>query len=501
MAVNSYLICEMLDSYVTKKLQRCTTECRIKYAMIYNPQIPMKSDTAYIVVDIEQFPVEKQEDKCLLITLGKLEEQVLKSTVHDVICVDKEYGLGRLYENIHEIFEYYNSWEEKMGNLLMQGCTLNELCSISVPYFQNPLTVQEENYEIIGVGETEEIAYPYDFRERGTDYLAETWINSALKKEKEVFGRKGPFEFNYVKEHSSLLYNIFQDEKYIAQICIDANHQKFVMQDYIRICILAKYVKQYLKYNVSRQSGTKNRFRLQLLQFINGDDTKAVLEVSLAKNHWSEKDQYICCAITKLQDETKSMSLDYFCHRWETQIPRSICFGENSNIYLLINIGKSKKLEEAMREKLEQLAGENKSQIGISEVFVDFFKCRNYYEQAKAALRLGEEFMKNEKVIEFAANCLDYVIKYGTHAMPIDVFVPKGLKQLMLYDKSTDSELCKTLQVYLQNNLNVTETGNALFLHRSTLKYRIQRIKEIMESELEDYKEQIYLQILLFELL
>lgn len=53
----------------------------------------------------------------------------------------------------------------------------------------------------------------------------------------------------------------------------------------------------------------------------------------------------------------------------------------------------------------------------------------------------------------------------------------------------------KTLRVYLDHNLNTVQSAKALFIHRSTFLYRLERIKAILETDLEDPEELFYLNL------
>ena len=51
---------------------------------------------------------------------------------------------------------------------------------------------------------------------------------------------------------------------------------------------------------------------------------------------------------------------------------------------------------------------------------------------------------------------------------------------------SFGSELERTIEAFLSHNLRVDQTAAALFLHRSTLKYRLRRYQELTGMELKD---------------
>ena len=49
--------------------------------------------------------------------------------------------------------------------------------------------------------------------------------------------------------------------------------------------------------------------------------------------------------------------------------------------------------------------------------------------------------------------------------------------------------------MYLKNHLNAVQPARDLYIHRSTFLYRLKRIKAILESDLTDCDELLYLMI------
>ena len=66
---------------------------------------------------------------------------------------------------------------------------------------------------------------------------------------------------------------------------------------------------------------------------------------------------------------------------------------------------------------------------------------------------------------------------------------------LTYQDSSTGTQLNETLRVYLQNHQSATKTAAALYIHRSTLLYRIEKIEAALKSDLTDPDELLYLML------
>ncbi|MEN8076397.1 PucR family transcriptional regulator ligand-binding domain-containing protein [Clostridioides difficile] len=68
----------------------------------------------------------------------------------------------------------------------------------------------------------------------------------------------------------------------------------------------------------------------------------------------------------------------------------------------------------------------------------------------------------------------------------LNEFSNQILGELIKYDKDNNSDLLKTLKIYLNNNCNIIKTADELSSHRNTIKYRLNRIMEITNEDLND---------------
>lgn len=55
--------------------------------------------------------------------------------------------------------------------------------------------------------------------------------------------------------------------------------------------------------------------------------------------------------------------------------------------------------------------------------------------------------------------------------------------------KNIDENLLHTGLNFIENDLNISKTSNALFLHRNTLVYRLEKIKEFLNLDLKNFKD------------
>jgi DNA-binding PucR family transcriptional regulator len=68
----------------------------------------------------------------------------------------------------------------------------------------------------------------------------------------------------------------------------------------------------------------------------------------------------------------------------------------------------------------------------------------------------------------------------------VERFVQRWLGKLLEYDAQRGSELVRTLSHHLEHGGNYELTAKSLIVHRNTLKYRLQRIRQIGQLDLGD---------------
>ncbi len=79
--------------------------------------------------------------------------------------------------------------------------------------------------------------------------------------------------------------------------------------------------------------------------------------------------------------------------------------------------------------------------------------------------------------------------------MPCELLCSHKLLLLKRYDEKNNTDLYHTLKIFLELERNVLKTSKMLFIHRSTLFYRLERIQKIADVNLDDAKERLTLQI------
>ena len=131
--------------------------------------------------------------------------------------------------------------------------------------------------------------------------------------------------------------------------------------------------------------------------------------------------------------------------------------------------------------------------IGIGTPIEDYLNLRASYYQANEAIR-------HVRGGETGAVCYyeDFMVDQLIDSIPdkdiLETFARMSLGALCEHDREHGTNLVRTLELYFECNGNVSIAAKKLFLHRNSLIYRMDRIKEILNSDLKNPTELLTLQ-------
>ena len=106
--------------------------------------------------------------------------------------------------------------------------------------------------------------------------------------------------------------------------------------------------------------------------------------------------------------------------------------------------------------------------------------------EARLALRLQQTLLPGDAACEYPKLGIFRMLAAIPDLADVDGFVREWLGSLLDYDARKGAELVHTLTQYLEHGGNYDATAAQLSVHRSTLKYRLQRIRELTGADLND---------------
>ena len=210
---------------------------------------------------------------------------------------------------------------------------------------------------------------------------------------------------------------------------------------------------------------------------------------------WNRYDSYLCLRLGSRQQDLRMMSSAGALGYIESQIPDSCAFVYEDGISVIVNLTYSNISISDTLSSLAILLREGLMKMGASSEIRDFFLLPQGHYQAVTALNLGIQSSSMIWCCRFDDYFLEFLYSKAGESLPPRLLCSQKLMLLKEYDKANHTELFDTLKTFLELERNVLQTSKKLFIHRSTLFYRLERIRKIADIDLEDEKERLVLNI------
>ncbi|MFJ2396364.1 PucR family transcriptional regulator [Streptomyces sp. NPDC087843] len=149
----------------------------------------------------------------------------------------------------------------------------------------------------------------------------------------------------------------------------------------------------------------------------------------------------------------------------------------------------------ALYEALARKTGTRSGTIGVSAPCDSLTDIPHHYQEARRALEVRRHSRERYGTTFFDELGLYRILGPGNDYRELETFVDEWLGQLIDYDSRHHTAMVETLSRYFDCGGNYDETAESLAIHRSTLRYRLQRIRDISGNDLANVEDRLNLQV------
>ena len=132
--------------------------------------------------------------------------------------------------------------------------------------------------------------------------------------------------------------------------------------------------------------------------------------------------------------------------------------------------------------------------IGIGTIVENIKDLAKSFKEAQMAIEVGKVFENEKEIVSYENLGIGRLI-YQLPTTLCEMFLTEVFKHGSL--ETLDKETLQTIQIFFENNLNVSETSRKLFVHRNTLVYRLEKIKKITGLDLREFDDAITFKVAL----
>ncbi|HHX38048.1 MAG TPA: PucR family transcriptional regulator [Clostridiaceae bacterium] len=399
------------------------------------------------------------------------------SGFHSALCYDNDRILFPVLPphevlNIgNEMINSFNTWENLLLHQVVEQTNLQAIFNVAKQHFPLPMALISLNNEIYQTSDHWDVVLP--------SHLLPKIIETITKYTAGSF--YGTFMFDQPR---TVMYTSIKDGNNVVGVLLAYESTNRFQPGDMNIF---NTIAQTIEISLAFQTQTPNLAHPLAKWFQN----------ELIKNNTITYDRY-------LYEKVNWMVEDYYCiASIKSTSPKSViekinltnlishndycCIKKTGEIVILIHLGQeigNKKNMEKHHAFITQYYSPDEFCIGYSLYFKSLANISEFYNQALLAV---EQACKENKSHAYIIDNLTSSIIQACKNIPnMELLIHSGIQRLEAYDRAYEDNLNHTFYTYLISGQSVTQTANALYIHRNTVTKRLYKINELLSCDIEN---------------
>ncbi len=483
------------DKFDIVKVYNPDTDNKLQGVLLYEQGMDMEPGWIYVFKEGLELPARRNIPEDVMIVLFDDQEDALHKNV--TIAVPNAGVRAETVVNACiKCFEYYSGWLNQLNDIADEQGSIEDMLEISEPVTGNPLCVMRSDLSTAATGLKFRRMDPFGRIKDGENRMHA--INKILqdpeynlkKYSKDCY--EGPSEILGLR---TLNYNLKMTGE-ITYVLTAAEVIPFNGSENDILPMLGRYLRKIINTSGGLVPWREENLH-KLLGQILSDRTLDYMAASdqLSELGWHKEDEYLCLTFYLNYLDRNRMPVTSVCNYVEDMFPGSASFPYEDSIVSFFNLTKLGMDRASLSSKLTPFIRDGNLKAGYSRVIKGHMNLRRQYLQTVIALEVGARKDPFNWIHQFDQVAMAYILEQATKKIPGEMLCHEGVLRLKALDEQNGSDYIKTLKTFLDNHQNVVHTANTLYIHRSTLLYRLERIKETIGSELTDPDELLYLGI------
>lgn len=434
--------------------------------VFYDSHCEYQNDMVYVGRSGE-LPSPPHKISCLIISVGGNLPKGWDPGQCCAFVVSAQIDILTVFNILQQTFARYSLWSDELWRLLDSSADYEKMLRNTAILFDRWLVLTNNKLEIVAS------SYPREPMLLAEPLSLET-VQHFAGSHKQNTEQREPFLFN-IGDSTAYCINIYVQKDYIGILTIQGDSPPLSTGEKQLFLYFSQFVIKAVKKTVRSSGGQMVTLRSLFSDLLNCYPvSEAMLRRVLGGQ--SKQSLWLCAALSPAEP-MRNIPGEYFCTQLEAVLKRGYAISVAPYIALFVP------LESTADVRISELDATFRDMglyAGICTPFEDITQARGFYRQAVIALQAALEHKTEARTVRFDEIVLSYILKNGLGELQIDQVVPRELWLLRNSD-AYGMEYWNTLKVYLNNEMNASQTARDLYIHRTTLLKRLARMEELLD--------------------
>lgn len=422
----------------------------------------------------------------LVLAVGKISEAAEKFC-DAMFLFAEDVSLLKLSNILNRLFDAYDSWDQELTGLLANQSPIGRFLDCSEKIFNNPVIVHNQDFEFIAHSRSIDTHPSLGFlidKSQSVDAYSSFRLDQGFRA--TFASREAEFFPDTITGIRSVYINIFNHGTFIGRIVIPEVIRPFQVSDKA----LLTHFSQFIQATVIRQpddyegnlNTLDNLVYLMLTEQVTDD---AYIEKAMSTFRWQKYHDYFCSVFSMDPLDVQNYTFKMIRNKLEAMVPNSCVVEYQQELVMFVNLSLGPKRQSEIVRLYTELVRDSFLKVGYSKVYKGFhFSFGLLHQQAKTALNYGGRYLPEIWIHSFNSIADKYLLERLTGQFPAEMVCAPEIVEMYRYDEIHHTEYFYTLKCYLENNMQPVATAKELFIHRTTLIYRLNKIEELFAPDI-----------------
>jgi PucR family transcriptional regulator, proline-responsive transcriptional activator len=412
----------------------------------------------------------------------------------NLITVSDPVDIAVLLQEVKNLLSVHHQTIQgslKLLNALISGKGFQHILDIAYEILGNPLFAVDAALKLLGYANHQEVKDTTWQRIIGDGYVPPDLAKAldSLGEIKKLADNDVPQITGHPLEHYRLESRIATNNKVFGFMAMIEYDKPIEEKDRDIFRLLGNILACEMQKESFFSNAKGFAFDFLIADLLNGKTTNSnVIQERIATLAWKFNENLYLLTVRDVNESQGNPALFYLKILLEEKIRESKSVLYKDRIVLLIGRDKKKPLANTELNGIIATLQENHLVGGVSRCFHNLADIQDYYNQSSAAIELGLRLDKAGVLFYYDDYAFFHMMELAGNQRDLKSFCDPAIFQLIDYDVKNNTHFTRSLYEYLLSGNNSKESAYKLGVHRNTMDYRIQKIRETLNMDIDDPK-------------
>ncbi len=415
------------------------------------------------------------------------------TSVPGVLHTPDELPLMEVFNTVQEEILRYHRLKDKREELfhsLHSGYGLSSLAHVAHSFLGNPITICDTSFSIIAASPA--ISDKQNLEEKcGRLYLREPYFQNMLKKKivEHIYTSTQPYLTMLDEYYPWVFQPVRIHHAAVGYICVRGTVRPFTEDDLEFINIFAQMVSIEMQKDATYVHPTGQNYEYFLTELLDGHLSRTDYIIPYLIRLGRPLAPYYTLMLL-LRDSEQRQS-QYFKSHYDqllSILPGCMVALFRGELTVLLPSSTHEPFSEYSLERFQTFLKLNQMQACISYSYTNIGESTVYYQQVRelADMVSKDESRKSQPMVYYKDCFFEHLLQQLSNKRMLKASVHPDILHILDYDQQNNTEYATTLHTYLTYNQNATLTAAKLHIHKSTFFYRLGKMQDLFNLNLND---------------